>query len=80
MRVVVRAKPGARKNAVEPLPPAAGSTQPRYAVAVTAPAADGRANRAIERALAGHLGLPPSRVRIVLGFTAREKVAEILKD
>ena len=77
MRIAVRAKPGARKSAVEPLPPLEGSSQPRFAVAVTAPAADGRANRAIERALAEHLGLPPSRVRIVLGHTARDKVVEI---
>ncbi|MGN6593920.1 MAG: DUF167 domain-containing protein [Terriglobales bacterium] len=77
MRIAVRAKPGARKTAVEPLPPREGSSQPRFAVAVTAPADGGRANRAIERALAEHLGIPPSRVRIVLGFTAREKVVEI---
>jgi uncharacterized protein YggU (UPF0235/DUF167 family) len=77
MRVLVRAKPGARRTSVEPLPPAAGSSQARYAVAVTAPAADGRANRAVERALAEHLGLPPSRVRIVLGHTSRDKVVEI---
>lgn len=71
-RVSIRAKPGARKAAVTLLP---DST---YLIAVTEPALDGRANRAIERALAQHLGLAASRVRIVMGERSRNKVAEIV--
>ncbi|MGH9471375.1 MAG: DUF167 domain-containing protein [Terriglobales bacterium] len=73
-RIAVRAKAGARKASLTRLPDAAQG-QAAFAVAVTEPALEGRANRAIERALAQHLGLPASRV--VLGEKSRDKVAEI---
>ncbi len=44
---------------------------------VTAPAAEGAANRAITRALARALGLPPSAVVLVAGERARDKVLEV---
>lgn len=75
-RIAVRAKAGARKASVTRLPDAAQG-QAAFAVAVTEPALEGRANRAIERALAAHLGVAASRVRIVLGEKSRDKVAEI---
>ncbi len=56
---------------------AASAAPPHFIVAVKEPAKEGRANRAIERALAEHFGVPPSRVRIVAGHTSREKIAEI---
>jgi len=39
---------------------------------------DGKANQAIIKALAGHLGVAPSRLRIVAGHTGRHKMVEIL--
>jgi uncharacterized protein len=42
-------------------------------VRVTAPPADGAANRAAQRLVAGALGLPPSRLRLVAGERSRHK-------
>ncbi len=44
---------------------------------VTAPALEGRANRALCRLLAERLGIAPSRVAIVRGERSREKLIEI---
>jgi uncharacterized protein (TIGR00251 family) len=44
---------------------------------VAAPPADGRANAALCRLLAKALGVPPTRVTIVRGRTAREKLVRI---
>ncbi len=71
MRVTVKVVPRARRAAVEPL--ADGG----FRVAVTAPAHEGRANEAVVDALAAYFGVPRSKVRIVLGRTARRKVVEI---
>jgi len=80
MRISVRAKPRARKAEVTYLgerPLTGGGTQPCYAVAVSEPALEGRANAAIERALAEHFGVPRTRVKVVLGSGGRDKVVEI---
>ena len=44
---------------------------------VRAPPVDGRANAALERLLAKALGVPPSRVEVVRGQGAREKVVRV---
>ena len=46
-------------------------------VAVTAPPADGRANRAIAEVLAEALGVRPSAVEIVAGLASRQKIVRI---
>lgn len=46
-------------------------------IRVTAPAEDGRANRAAAEVLARALGLPKSRVELVRGAKARDKVFRI---
>ena len=46
-------------------------------VRVTAPALEGRANRAVQRLLAKRLGVAPTRLSIVRGEHARDKVIEI---
>jgi uncharacterized protein YggU (UPF0235/DUF167 family) len=78
MKIVVRAKPGVKKAYVKEttdLFERAGER--RFVVAVNERAVDGKANRAIERALAEHFNVPASRVRIVAGQTAKEKVVEV---
>ncbi len=78
MKIFVKAKPGAQSARVTELTGLFNKDAPRrFMVAVKEPASEGRANRAIVRALAEHFGVPPSRVRIVKGHAAREKVVEV---
>jgi uncharacterized protein len=46
-------------------------------VRVTAPALEGRANRAVCRVLAERLGVTPGHVTVFRGERAREKVLEV---
>ena len=70
MKISVRVKPNARVPSVE----RDGET---LVVAVRAPAREGEANDAVRRALATFFDVPPSRVRLVRGATARLKTFEI---
>ena len=63
----VRAKPGARRNAIE------GCHDNQLTVAVTAAAEKGKANRAILALLAKVLGLPKSSLEIIAGTTSGQK-------
>ena len=47
------------------------------AVRVSAPPVDGRANAALERAVAGALGIAPSRVTLVRGARGRDKTLRV---
>lgn len=71
MRIFVKAKPRARAVAVVRV------DEENYTVAVPEAPEGGRANAAIEAALAEHFHVPKSRVAIVMGRTAREKMVEI---
>ncbi len=44
---------------------------------VKAPPREGRANAAVERLLAGRLGMAPSAVRVVRGASGRIKLVEV---
>jgi hypothetical protein len=80
MKIFVKAKPGVRKAFVERLEEGlfgAKKDEAHFVVAVTEPPVDGRANRAIEKAIAEHFHVPSSRVRIIAGHTVRNKVLEI---
>ncbi len=81
MRIIVRAKAGAKKVAVEKLSqPTLGllPTEPDiYRVSVKEPPIDGKANDAIIRALGEYFDIAPSRVRLVAGHTAKRKLFEI---
>jgi len=78
MRIFVRAKPGVKKAYVkETTDLFEKSGERHFVVAVGERAVDGKANRAIEHALAEHFNVAPSRVRIVSGTTAKEKVVEL---
>ncbi|HUX68339.1 MAG TPA: DUF167 domain-containing protein [Terriglobales bacterium] len=67
---VNESKPGAKQPRVEETGPGT------FVVAVRERAQEGEANRAIERALAAHWGVPPSWVRIVAGQRGRRKIVE----
>lgn len=72
MRIFVRAKPQAKENRVERL------DETHYAVWVKEPAAEGKANSAIEKALASHFRVPVSYVQIVSGHATRTKKVDII--
>ena len=67
----VRLTPRADRDAV------AGVRDGVIHVRVSAPPVDGRANAALERVLAKALGVPPSRVSVVRGQSARDKVVRV---
>ncbi len=68
MKLQVRVKPGSRKPGVERL------SDGSWLVAVREPATEGKANEAVERAIAEELGLPRRRVTIVMGHGSRSKL------
>ena len=72
MKIFVKAKQLAKEERVEKI------DETHFIVAVQEPPKDGKANRAIQKALAEHFGVAPSDVRLVSGFAAREKLFEIL--
>ena len=73
MNIFVTAKPGARITKIVEI----DSTH--FRISVHAPAHEGKANTAIIDALADHLGIPKSRVRLLRGEKYKEKVFEIIK-
>jgi len=70
----VRVHPAARRAKVEKLGPR------EYKVHVTAPPEKGRANREVLEALASHLGLPVSRLRLVRGTASRIKTVAVVQE
>jgi hypothetical protein len=77
MKILVRAKPGAKTESVQKVeglfPASGGVDAPQFVVSVKEPPVDGKANRAVERALAEYFHVAPSQVRIVAGHASREK-------
>ena len=71
VRIAVRVRPGAKKNAV------LGRREDTWRITLQAPPIDGRANRACGEYLAKLLGLKRSAVSIVKGKKSRDKVIEI---
>lgn len=71
MKICVRIKTGVK------MPYVKAADETNYTVAVREPARDGRANAAVIRVLARHLGVAPSRIILVRGKTAKQKVFEI---
>jgi uncharacterized protein len=69
--ISVRLQPRAKRAGV------AGERDGRILVRVTAPPVDGKANAALCELIADRVGVPPSRVKIVRGHTARDKVVRV---
>jgi uncharacterized protein (TIGR00251 family) len=69
--VSVRVQPRARRDEL------AGERDGAVLVRVTAPPVDGRANDAACRLIARHLRIAPSRVSVVRGASARDKLVEV---
>ena len=71
MKIIVKAKPGARENKVEKV------DESNYIVHIKEPPIDGRANAALIKLLADYFDISPSLIEIVSGYMARVKVIEI---
>jgi uncharacterized protein (TIGR00251 family) len=65
--LAVRAQPGAKRNGV------VGEQNDALKVAVTAPADEGRANKALVEVLAEALGVRKSQVELIVGTKSRDK-------
>lgn len=66
--VVVRVKPGSRKGPLVEV-----GDDDSLTIYVPERAVDGKANDAVTKLLAAHLGVPRSRVELISGATARLK-------
>jgi uncharacterized protein (TIGR00251 family) len=69
--LAVRLQPRARRDEI------VGERDGRIVIRVTAPPVDGKANKALCRLIAKRAGVPPSRVNVVKGHTAREKLIRV---
>lgn len=69
MRINVKAKPGAKEERIEEIQPG------EFVVSVKEPPVQGKANAAIIRALSEYFHT--SNIRIVSGYTSRNKIIEI---
>ena len=67
----VRVQPGSSRNEI------AGKREGAVIVRVTAPAVEGKANKAACKLLAELCGIPPSHVEIVRGESRRDKVIRL---
>lgn len=72
MKVFVRAKPNANEQRVEKI------SETHFEVAVKEPPVKGMANEAIAKALAEYFGIARSRVRLISGFSSKQKAFEIV--
>jgi uncharacterized protein YggU (UPF0235/DUF167 family) len=72
MKIFIIAKPGSRAENVERV------DESHYVVSVKEPPVKGKANEAIRNALAVYFKTGSSRVKIVSGFSSRNKIIEIL--
>jgi len=70
MKIQVKVKPNSRTEEVS-------REGDDFVVKVREPPRKGKANQAVIRLLAEHLGVPKSRVRILSGFRSKNKVIEI---
>lgn len=84
MRILVKVKASAKKEMVERAGEPAMNTRNTkvlmdfYIVWVKEPAVDGKANEAVIRAIAKHLKIPASFVKIKSGRDSRQKVLEVI--
>jgi hypothetical protein len=72
VRLSVRVKPNSKNAGVEKL------SDKEYIVRVNAPAAEGRANKAVIEALSDYLSVPKSRISIFRGISGKNKIIDIL--
>jgi uncharacterized protein len=73
MKIFVKAKPAAKEDRVEKV------DDVNFVVSVKEPPVQGRANAAITKILAGYFGVSSFQVKLVSGFSSKQKIFEIEK-
>jgi hypothetical protein len=73
MKIFVKAKPAAKEEKVEKI------GESNFVVSVKEPPVQGRANAAISKALAEYFRVSSSQVKLISGFSSKQKVFEIEK-
>ena len=71
MKIFVKAKPSSKSESIKKL------SEKNFEICVKEPPVKGQANAAIILSLANHFKISPSRVKIISGYTSRQKVIEI---
>ena len=70
MRIQVKVKPNSRTEEVS-------QEGDSFIVRVKEPPREGKANQAVVKLLAEHFSVPKSQVRILTGFSSKNKVVEV---
>lgn len=78
MKIIVKAKPGAKEDKIKEVAGGIGGDK-IFEVSVKEPPVQGRANASIARVLATYFGVSNSQVRLLSGFTSRQKIFEIVQ-
>jgi len=73
MKIFVKAKPLSYEESIEKI------DDVNFVVSVKEAPIKGMANRAIEKALANYFKISSSQVKLIAGFSSRQKIFEILK-
>jgi len=73
MKIFIKAKPNSKNESVKKL------SETNFEICVKEPPVKGQANVAIIMALAKHFGVRFSEVKIISGYTSRQKIVEIKK-
>ncbi|MDD2647059.1 MAG: DUF167 domain-containing protein [Patescibacteria group bacterium] len=71
MKILVKVKPGVKKNEVMKI----GECE--YVVFTNAPAKQGKANQAVIKLLSEYFKIPASRISIAIGHKTKSKIIEI---
>jgi uncharacterized protein len=80
VKIFVKVKPNAKKESLKKTDPSARGARTgdmHFAISVKAPPKNGKANRAVLRALRAYLRIPPSRLEILTGHTSKLKVIRV---
>ena len=72
MKLFVKVKPNSKKEGVRKM------DATHFEVLVHSPPLDGKANMAVIAALARHLKVPKSNIRITAGAKSKQKIFEVL--
>lgn len=72
MKINVKAKPAAKEEKIEKI------DENNFVVSVKEPPVQGRANTAIAKALAEYFKVSNLQVRLISGFSSKQKIFEIL--